>query len=214
MLLCLLVAVPTAQAAFPGTNGKILFTRWTPPGEQNLDIYTVNPDGSGVTNIDNSPLSDEFPAWSPDGTKIAFSRRTCPGGTCTPFDIYVMNADGSAQVNVTNNGLQNYDPAWSPDGTKIAFASRRTGTDQIYVMDADGTGQTQLTASGTNDEPAWSPDGHRIAFRSVSQGRIYIMSTDGTGQTRSQAEAPIANLHGLRTAEDRFRRARLLYRRR
>jgi len=99
---------------------------------------------------------DDFPCWSPDGTKIAFHSCIDPSGAC---DVYVMDADGSNLTNLTKHvdSVETY-PRWSPDGTKIAFASNRAGNFDIYVMDADGSNVTRLTDLLYNDIlPAWSP---------------------------------------------------------
>src|SRR4051794_31362730 len=59
-----------AEAAFPGTNGKITFQSDRNNGP--LDVFVINSDGNGETNLTNNPASDAVPEWSPDGTKIAF----------------------------------------------------------------------------------------------------------------------------------------------
>jgi dipeptidyl aminopeptidase/acylaminoacyl peptidase len=153
----------------------------------NGDIYVINVDGSGQTNLTNSSaIFDGSPAFSPDGTRIAFTR----GG-----DIYTMNPDGSNQTPLTNNSANSSDPAFSPDGTGIAF----TRGGDIYVMNAapeSATNQPQrLTDVPESDsEPSWSPDGTKIAFMSNRDGRvdsngftvseIYVMNADGSNQTR------------------------------
>jgi len=139
----------------------------------NRDIYVMNADGSGQTNLTNDEAYDDDPAWSPDRSKIAWTRWD---------EIYVMNADGTGQTNLTNDEANDADPAWSPDGSKIAFMSDRDDNWEIYVMNADGTGQTRLTNNDHDDgEPDWSPDGSKIAF--THWYRIYVMNADGTGQT-------------------------------
>ena len=85
---------------------------------------------------------DRAPAWSPDGTRIAFSSER-DGNS----DIYVMNPDGSNKVRLTEHAAIDTDPAWSPAGTRIAFTSNRESFPAIWVMNADGTGATRLTSN-------------------------------------------------------------------
>lgn len=133
----------SALATFPGENGKIAFTRITT--DSNYDIYMMNSDGSGQTNIINNALLERSPVWSPDGTKIAFSAFEYIGGVYTDDDIYVMNADGSGVTRLTDHPSSDFAPDWSPDGTKIIFTSERENTafsgNEIYVINADGSGR-------------------------------------------------------------------------
>ena len=175
-LVLFLALVPLSlAAATTHVNGKIAFDT---NRDGNEEIYVMNPDGTGQTRLTTDGASDFGPAWSPDGTKIAFNRG---------FDIFVMNADGSTQTRLTSAATMNIAPSWSPDGTKIAFHSSRDGNFEIYVMNADGSNPTRLTSNAAGDfAPAWSPDGQRIVFRSNRDGNneIYMMAKDGTGQTR------------------------------
>jgi Tol biopolymer transport system component len=158
----LLTLVPgTAEAAFPGKNGRIVFFSNI---HNKGDIYSINPDGSGgPTQLTNHPEMDFDPAVSPDGTKIAFASYRSGSS-----HIYVMGADGSNPKQLTFTGKWEGDPAWSPDGSKIAFA-RAHGANwdhDIFVMNADGSSQTQLTiwnGADWNTDPAWSPDGKKLA---------------------------------------------------
>ena len=83
----------------------------------------MNADGIGQTRLTNNAVVDDEPAWSPDGTQIAFTSNR----PAANLDIYVMNADGTGQTRLTNNAARRPDPAWSPDGTKIAFTIDRDG---------------------------------------------------------------------------------------
>ena len=165
---------------FPGSNGKIAFERYDAYGNAYGNgqgaFYVMNADGSGQTFLANGYA----PSWSPDGTKIAFSRVDRESDyERSNYEVYVMNADGTNQTNLTNNPAYDEFPSWSPDGTKIAFQRN----DEIYVMNADGSGQTALTSNG--HYPSWSPDGTKIAFVSWISGisEIHVMNADGTGQT-------------------------------
>jgi Tol biopolymer transport system component len=179
---------PNIAAA--NTNGKIAFTS---DRDGNVEIYIMNPDGSGQLRLTNNPAFDGDPAWSPDGTRIVFTS-TRDGNE----EIYLMNANGTGQTRLTNNSASalNLDrtPAWSPDGSQIAFASNReTGDFDIFTMNADGSAQTSLTSGVLADfqDPDWSPDGTKIACsQSILQNGVrgpygvLVMNADGTNQTR------------------------------
>jgi Tol biopolymer transport system component len=172
----------SADGAFPGPNGRLAYES-TRDGDS--EIFTVNPDGTGETQLTSNSGTDNQPAWSPDGSKIAFASNA---GLLGDFEIYVMNADGSNPINVSNYpDASDTDPTWSPDGTQIAFVSDFDGSPDIWKMNADGTGRVNLTTGeGSFDaDPAWSPDGSRIAFASDRTGNfdVFTMNTDGSGQT-------------------------------
>jgi hypothetical protein len=160
------VPVPTPILP-PGGNGKIAFQR------NANEIFVMNPDGSSQINLTNTQAQEWYPAWSPDGTKIAFSRND---------DIYVMNANGSNPTRLTSGAIRDDEPAWSPDGSKIAFTSFRDNNFEIFVMNANGSNQINLTNSPANDtQPAWSPDGGKIAF--TRNDAVYVMGADGSNPT-------------------------------
>jgi WD40 repeat protein len=157
-------------------DGKMIAFRSDRDGY--AQIYTMNADGSDQTRISpggdagvtGPPATDAFPAWSPDGERIAFDHNV-PGNA----EIYVMNPDGSDRRPLTDDPTPNGGPTWSPRG-QIAFRSSRTGNPDIYVMNADGSGQTRLTNSaGADHRPDWHwlalPPENRLTFGKVIHNR-------------------------------------------
>jgi TolB protein len=183
------VGVDRAEAAFPGANGKIVFssnkvTATNPTGD--FEIFTMNPDGSQLTQLTDNTGSDErYPAWSPDGKQIAFMRS--PEGVFNP-DIYVMSSDGSNQLRLTYSPGVDTSPVWSPDGQQIAFESYRDGNYEIYKMNVAAEDPVSNKPVRLTDNPAadgsaaWSPDGTKIAFISYRAGdsEIFTMRADGS----------------------------------
>ena len=136
----------------------------------------------GLTRLTDSSDPDGLPAWSPDGSRIAFT--SVRDGN---EELYVMNADGSGITRLTDDSGDDFSPAWSPDGSRILFASDRDGDAELYVMNVDGSGVTRLTDNSDDDfSPAWSPDGSSILFTSDRGGNVelYVMKADGSGITR------------------------------
>lgn len=161
----------------------------------NVEIFVMNADGSGQTNISNHPEWDGYPSWSPNGDQLVFrTDRDASNGIVMGIvlvdlgqEIYLVNADGTSPTRLTNSPENDTYPSWSPDGSKIVFQSYRDGNSEIYVMNPDGTGQTRLTSHPDSDtSPSWSPDGSWITFHSNRDGNmeIYKMTASGFSQTR------------------------------
>ena len=159
-------------------SGRIVF-------DNHDDVWSINADGTGLTRLTRSPWPQFDPAWSPDGTRIAF--RVDRPDRNDDSEIWLMNADGSDRHRLTR-GLS---PAWSPDGSKIAYASpgeincppgRGPKCTGISIMNADGSEQRRLPNTDGGEYPSWSPDGKRIVFNSnlTTQHAMSIVDVDGS----------------------------------
>jgi TolB protein len=153
------------------------------------DIFTMNPDGSGIVKLTHSEDLSETAGWSPDGSKIAFGSDRRNGAL--RGEIYVMDADGSNVRRVTTlpeKAEFDYAPQFSPDGRRLVFTRYITEDIPIRaalftVRVADGGGLKQLTPWGDGAGDAhWSPDGTKIVFEASpdasSHGDIFTIDAD------------------------------------
>jgi hypothetical protein len=150
-----------------------------------LRIADANGDPGTPSHLTRNPL-DRHPAWSPDGSLIAFAS---PRSAAT-LDIYTASAEGGAQIKrLTTDPADDWDPNWSPDGSTIVFVSKRSGDAQLFLMDADGGHQRLLDLGpGVYDDPAFSPDGQWLAFTRrdspTANKALYVARSDGSEMRR------------------------------
>jgi len=144
----------------------------------------MNADGTAPVELaaaDGGLTQDLWPDWSPDGTRIAYTRE----GDTTGDDIWVLDLapDVGATPLVTDPALD-FQPTWSPDGARIAFSSTRAGGGDIFVVSSAGlTPPVNLTnRPEIESDPSWSPSGARIAYTAFLPAgpRVFHMRTDGT----------------------------------
>src|SRR3712207_1838497 len=182
---------PEAQTA--ATNGKIVYSGYDTETNR-THIYTMNPDGTGVTNITATHTDPNWapripygdgPEWSPDGTKISASGSSLSSGSCCSRNVYVMDADGTNVQQLTETPSttegEDYEPTWAPDGSWLAFTSTRGDGDpdtidfsddrEIYRMNI------RVNADGTVDV---TDEKQLTATPSVNSDEQPSISPDGT----------------------------------
>ncbi len=178
-----------AEATLSPDGERIVFTSMR---DGDLDLYSMNIDGSGVQRLTDTLGYDGGAFYSPDGRKIVY-RASHPTDEAakakytdllsrnliqpSQLDIFVMNADGSGRVQVTRNGAANFCPFFHPDGRRIIFASNlgdpRGRNFDLYLIDIDGTNLEQVTFDETFDGfPMFSPDGKQLVFASNRHGKV------------------------------------------
>jgi Tol biopolymer transport system component len=198
-------------------------TSWSPQGDKLLSkvfdsnslpqIFKMNSGGTGRTQLTFGPPlytgwgANWDAAWSPDGTRIAFTtdRDSTIGNNC--YEIYVMNADGSNPTPLRPQppcvlNWSAWEPAWSPDGSKIAYAADVSATVAIFVMNADGSGPIQLTQGADDEQPSWNEDGTKIVFAhhptSGGTSQVYSVSPNGSSETQLTNDRYSASLPNCR----------------
>ncbi|HET7119761.1 MAG TPA: hypothetical protein VFI17_00760 [Solirubrobacterales bacterium] len=157
-------------------------------GERNVFVMQANATGDAVNlatqitkySSGNKVLDDL--AWSPDGSRIAYTR----GNNAGDDSVWVVNADGTTTfpLEIGGGGAKRH-PTWSPDSSKIAYAVVKNAPEQIFIAPSTGGIGTPL-ANGVGHEPTWSPNGSRIAFDAYHSGGfgyvdLHVVAPDGSG---------------------------------
>ena len=214
---CQGTAQPTEQDAKWSPDGSrivVATMRGYSTGRPYLKIAVMNADGTGFTSLTDGITTTCEPAWSPDGSKIAYIQQD----PSTGYDqLWTMNADGTGKTQLTSTAAYDASPAWSPDGRWIAFSRSADlpcsdsnnpwdppqGT--LMVIPAGGGTAVSLATAGL--QPAWSPDGSQLAFasnqleRSPTVQRIYVGSFAADPTPRLTTFAPITPARGDYGAE-------------
>lgn len=170
-----------------GPDGRVVFTSVR---DGDMEIYSMNGDGSDVRRLTSRQGPDGGPFFSADGARIVFRGREIPDGPeyddykrlldeglwrPTELEILVMDADGSNLHQVTDLGGASFGPFWHPDGQRIIFSSNWHNPDgrnfDLFIINVDGGGLEQITFGETFDGfPMFSPDGHQLVFASNRDG--------------------------------------------
>ena len=175
--------------------------RWSPDGSKIVyvghpqfiddvslthDIWVMDADGQHKTQLTNTPLREEVPAWTADG-RIVYCGQSGDGGG---WEIYRINADGSGLKRLTTSAGFDCWPSPAPTGDKLAFTTLRNGVPEIYIMNLNGTGLRKAVDGYASD---WSPTGNNLAFNrddpdanGVPDGDadVWMSHADGSGLRR------------------------------
>jgi dipeptidyl aminopeptidase/acylaminoacyl peptidase len=192
-----------AEATFPGHNGRIAFVSERTTGESvdnsegDAEIFAINPDGTGLAQLTHNTDNDYDPAWSPDGTRVAYLKSNTRSGSGYGLELYTVSASGEGTpVRLTHVFSHNKaSPSWSEDGDEIFYTSEtydsRTGssTYEVYAVPAGG-GEPVLRPGIFAREPqnvppyyeggilendwSWSPDRSSVAYTAIDDDNFQL----------------------------------------
>lgn len=169
---------PLRDVAWAPSGETLVFSKFRTDLVDSANLWVASSTSDDRRILTHEPGIQEDAAWSPDGTRIAYSAGQGPDS----YEIYVVAADGSSRTQLTSNRANDFQPAWSPDGTQLAFSSNVSGDYEIWVVNVDGSGLRQLTVSpGLDARPSWSPDGSLIAFTTNRSARLEIWVIEVNG---------------------------------
>ena len=180
---------PPTEVAWSGDSTHLAYACSRTFGWNGASFFTIRSDGTERRELLTKSAAPEWPSWSPDGTRIAYSARSRSSKVSS---VYVMNADGTRRVRLVQHGLA---PDWSPDGASIAYRSpfgvrfvTPAGKDVTPLETARPPFPVGIKPNGV---PAWSPDGSKLAI-STPAG-VYVVD-------RSGAHARLVTRDGARSA--------------
>ena len=174
-------------ANFKGSNSA---PAWSPDGsrlavalsrEGGSQIFTVNPDGSGIRRLMTSSSIDTEPVYSPDGQFIYFTSDR--GGSP---QVYRMPAGGGDAQRVTFEGTYNVSGRISPDGKNLAYIARNGGKFQVAMLDMNARQVQILTDSDKDESPSFSPNGRMILLATVVGGRGVLSAVSADGRVKQR----------------------------
>ncbi|MEZ5381864.1 MAG: S-layer homology domain-containing protein [Microthrixaceae bacterium] len=167
-----LLAMARAELG-PANPADIVFSS---DRDGNLELYSMEENGAGVVRLTNDAAVDQFPAWSPDGQTIAWTRGT---------DIWAMDDDGANPRNLSGSIADPVSkPAWSRDGTQLAFVRLVAGRFEIWRMNADGSGVAPVVTYAVAGANSYDPtvSATDVVFYSQA-GDLYRVNLTGTGRS-------------------------------
>lgn len=165
---------------------------YTAGNDEEFHLWLMTDSGDDPVQLTFGGGAEATPAWSPDGTRIAFAAADNPDDD---FDLWVIGADGTGMRRLTDTAdLSETGPSWSPDGTRIVY-SQNTLDDAgatIRILDVDDPNGEGRIVAERGDWPSWSPDGRTILYTGDRRGeqQLFTVPVDGGTATMLEPDGP------------------------
>ena len=179
LLNLLLILITSCVSTQTSVVKYVVYSSFIDKEARSEDIFVKDLSTGSIKQLTHSG-NNQYPSWSPDGSKIIFASFTKEN----LYDINIMDKDGSNQTPLINTSANERQADISPNGTEIVFISNKDGNDEIYKIDLETKNITRLTNSALDEAfPKWSPDGNSIVFvKSIDGGRTQIYTMDASGR--------------------------------
>jgi Tol biopolymer transport system component len=164
------------------------------------ELFSMQSDGGKLHALTDDSLDELDPAWSPDGSMLAYTSAPYAGAECKAcaLTLRIANADGTDAIPVTRHGAGIYDngAAWSPDGTAIAFVRGTSDSPgRLYTVHPDGSSIAPMSTTVHASAPSWSPDAMTLAFASTTGDGAGILAIPAAGgQVRTEVATPSSEM--------------------
>jgi hypothetical protein len=192
----------TTTTARPGPDPdprheRLVYIRESLANPSDADLFIGDLEGRHEIRLTSGPDRDQFPAWSPDGSTIAFNRITGGGSD----ELWSIRADGTGLRQLTFSGAgAKREPVWSPDGRFLAFTAAYFNPTRVWleILDLASGGMTKISQGPMDGQPVWSPDGKTIVYtaRSINgeDDDLFSVKPDGSDR-RGLTSAPFDHSH-------------------
>lgn len=182
--------------AWDPTGTRVVFSGLSETGV--ADLYVLEFQTQGRSQITRDHYDDEDPDWSPDGRLIVFASDRTPAGKNGAKNLFLYDVEARTMRHLTYGPWRDQDARWSKDGSRIVFSSDRTGLFELHTISSDGNGRRVSQLAGAAFDPAWLPNDEGIVFAGYSDGSfgIYLLHLDGAEPPRFDTVA-LALPHGL-----------------
>lgn len=180
----------------PG-HERLVYIRESQANPSDADLFIGDLEGRHEKRLTSGPDRDQFPAWSPDGSTIAFNRITASGSD----ELWSIRADGTGLRQLTFSGAgAKHEPVWSPDGRFLVYTAAYFNPTRVWleVLDLATGGMTKITQGVMDGQPVWSPDGKTIVYTARSadgeDDDLFSVKPDGSDR-RALTSAPFDHSH-------------------
>jgi Tol biopolymer transport system component len=155
------------------------------------DVYVMNSDGTGVTQITTDSDAQFEAVWSPTGTSIAYTTQVIQPSGDSQTSVMKIDPNGANETTVVTGSPHATEPLWSPDGTRMVVTrGTRLGAPTAVVVDADGSNEITVGKGFDSVDAAWAPTSSALLFAIGDLVRVRFTADGVATKTVLESKAP------------------------